>query len=91
MQIASDNMIRDKFAGLRHHHSIHRTQIINLLEEERSHIIHMFNMMEGKIRQINGCKEADFECSNIMRLDENYCADSETTDAELSMAPEVRH
>lgn len=90
MQIALDKMIRNSLAGLRHHHSFHRTQIINILEEENFHIKSMFSMIEGKIRQMNGCKKTDSEhSSNTVRLDENYYADRESTDAELSMAPEV--
>ncbi|KAK4784633.1 hypothetical protein SAY86_019001 [Trapa natans] len=89
-KIASDQMFRNSLTGLRHHHSFHRMQIVNILEEEKSHIKSMFSMIEGKIKQINGCKETDSEhSSDATKLDENYYTDRESTEAELSMAPEI--
>ncbi|OWM79160.1 hypothetical protein CDL15_Pgr003331 [Punica granatum] len=88
-KIASDKIIRNSLAGLRHHHSLQRVQIMNILEEEKSHIKSMISVIEEKIRQVNGCREMDVECSpSIVKLDENYCTDRGTIDVGIAMAPE---
>ncbi|KAK4743302.1 hypothetical protein SAY87_001303 [Trapa incisa] len=89
-KIASDQMFINSLAGLRHHHSLHRMQIVSILEEEKSHNKYMFSMIEGKIRQMNRCNERESAHSyDTTRLNENYYANRESTDAELSMAPEI--
>ncbi|GLU09044.1 hypothetical protein SLE2022_259230 [Rubroshorea leprosula] len=51
-RIASDNMILNKITELCHYHSQHRIQIINLLDEGRSHVEWIVDKVVAKCRQL---------------------------------------
>ncbi|XP_062176354.1 uncharacterized protein LOC133881440 isoform X2 [Alnus glutinosa] len=50
-KIRSDKMIRSGIAGLHQYHSQHRVHVMNLLDEGKSHMKSIVDVMEEKIRQ----------------------------------------
>ncbi|XVE93516.1 hypothetical protein REPUB_Repub01dG0201400 [Reevesia pubescens] len=70
-KITSDKMILNMVTELRHYHSQHRIQIMNLLDMERSHIKGFVDVVEEKFRQF------DHRGQNVqsdLKPDEHECA-----------------
>ncbi|KAK6241201.1 hypothetical protein SCA6_006590 [Theobroma cacao] len=85
-KISSDKMILNRVTELRHYHSQHRTEIMNLLDMERSHIKRFVDVVEEKFRQFDAkgqnvqsdLKPGECECGDVYM----------TTDAEAGSVSE---
>ncbi|XWS54674.1 hypothetical protein CRYUN_Cryun10bG0108700 [Craigia yunnanensis] len=72
-RITSDKMILNRVTELRHYHSQHRIQIMDLLDMERSHIKRFVDVVEEKFRQFvprgqnvqSDLKPDEYECADI--------------------------
>lgn len=60
MQILSDEMIRNGLSTLRYLHGRHRSEVVNLLGEEKTQIISLFDEVNEKIKLHIG-RMHDFE------------------------------
>ncbi|TXG64089.1 hypothetical protein EZV62_011083 [Acer yangbiense] len=85
--ICYDKLIIKGIEELRHCHSQHRSHIGNLLDEERSHIKSIVDVIEEKIQQFDGSrKQSTGTCQRVEKLDEFECRDVHiSTDANTSL------
>ncbi|KHG16396.1 hypothetical protein F383_22976 [Gossypium arboreum] len=82
-KIASDKMILDRVTELRHYHSEHKIQIMNLLDMEKSHIKRFVELVEEKIRQFDA-RGQNVHC--VLKPDEYEHVDVHlSTDAEAEL------
>ncbi|KAB2087975.1 hypothetical protein ES319_A04G142300v1 [Gossypium barbadense] len=82
-KIASDRMILDRVTELRHYHSEHKIQIMNLLDMEKSHIKRFVELVEEKIRQFDA-RGQNVHC--VLKPDEYEHVDVHlSTDAEAEL------
>lgn len=80
-------MILNRVTELRHYHSQHRTEIMNLLDMERSHIKRFVDVVKEKFRQFDAkgqnvqsdLKPGECECGDVYM----------STDAEAGSVSEV--
>ncbi|XP_057963832.1 uncharacterized protein LOC131154982 isoform X1 [Malania oleifera] len=75
-QICSEEMIKSGISGLLHYHSQHRVHITKILDEGKSHLKSIIDMVDEKIGQLGVSRELDLKplVRNI-KLDENECQD----------------
>ncbi|KAK2664848.1 hypothetical protein Ddye_003422 [Dipteronia dyeriana] len=92
LQIRYDKLIIKGIEELRHCHSHHRSQIGNLLDEERSHIKSFVDVIEEKIQQFDGGrKQSEGTRQRVEKLDEFECRDVHiSTDANTSLVLKTR-
>ncbi|KAL5790402.1 hypothetical protein ACOSQ2_005290 [Xanthoceras sorbifolium] len=85
--IRYDKLVIKVIKELRHCHSQHRAHISNLLNEERSHIKSIIDVIEEKNQQFNGGrKQSTGTCHRDEKLDEFECRDVHiSTDANTSL------
>ncbi|KAK1558509.1 hypothetical protein Q3G72_003169 [Acer saccharum] len=85
--ICYDKLIIKGIEELHHCHSQHRSHIGNLLDEERSHIKLIVDVIEEKIQQFDGSrKQSTGTCQRVEKLDEFECRDVHiSTDANTSL------
>ncbi|TYG74592.1 hypothetical protein ES288_D04G194400v1 [Gossypium darwinii] len=82
-KITSDRMILDRVTELRHYHSEHKVQIMNLLDMEKSHIKRFVELVEEKIRQFDA-RGQNVHC--VLKPDEYEHVDVHlSTDAEAEL------
>lgn len=75
MQLVSDKMLRNGISGLRQHHSLHRLQIMDVLEEERCYLNSLISMVNFKIKQITETREMAIQ-SSVRSVMESAKSDS---------------
>ncbi|EOX98492.1 Myosin heavy chain-related protein, putative isoform 4, partial [Theobroma cacao] len=94
-KISSDKMILNRVTELRHYHSQHRTEIMNLLDMERSHIKRFVDVVEEKFRQFDAkgqnvqsdLKPGECECGDVyMSTDAEAGSVSERDMVDLNIA-----
>lgn len=69
-------MLKNRISGLLHYHSQHRTHVVNLLDEGKSHLKSIIEEVEEKIRQFDAGRERNLESSQRdLKLDESECRD----------------
>lgn len=89
LQIRYDKLIMKGIEELRHCHSQNRVQVRDLLDEERSHIKSIVNVIEEKIQQYDG-NSKQCNCPRGEHLDESECRDVHiSTDAKNSLVSKV--
>ncbi|XP_021277781.1 protein Spindly-B isoform X2 [Herrania umbratica] len=94
-KISSDKMIVNRVTELRHYHSQHRTEIMKLLDMERSHIKRFVDVVEEKFRQFDAkgqnvqshLKPGECECGDVyMSADAEAESVSERDMVDLNIA-----
>lgn len=69
-------MFKNRISGLLHYHSQHRLHIVNLLDEGKSHLKSIIDVVEEKIRQLDADREQNLEPpQRDLKLYENECRD----------------
>lgn len=69
-------MFKNRISGLLHYHSQHRIHIVNLLDEGKSHLKSIIDVVEEKIRQLDAGREQNLKPSQRdLKSDEHECRD----------------
>lgn len=91
LQILSDEMIRNGLSTLRWLHSQHRSEVVNLLEEETTQIKSLFDEANEKIKQLHIGRMHNFETlKGDSMCDDIECRDVHiTNDVSLSVVAKV--
>lgn len=75
-KIISHQMFKNRISGLLHYHSQHRLHVVNLLDEGKSHLKSIIDVVEEKIRQLDADRGQNLEPpQRDLKLDENECRD----------------
>lgn len=75
-KIISHQMFKNRISGLLHYHSQHRLHVVNLLDEGKSHLKSIIDVVEEKIRQLDADREQNLEPpQRDLKLYENECRD----------------
>lgn len=80
LQILSDEIIRNGLSTLRWLHSQHRSEVVNLLEEEKTQIKSLFDEASKKIKQLHIGRMRNFEALK----GDSMCDDIECRDVHIT-------